>query len=79
MFKINKKIIGRISAETLVNFPEEVLPKIRRKIREHENGSNEFESIFERNTIIPSEYTIVYAIIYEGEKELHKRIPFFQN
>ncbi|MBO8170870.1 MAG: TIGR04141 family sporadically distributed protein [Bacillaceae bacterium] len=65
---------GRVSAETLVYFTEEVIPKINEKISEIDE---QFPLLFDIDTFNPRDYTIVYAIIYEGDKEIHERLPFF--
>lgn len=63
---------GRISATTLIKEPN-IIPQINEKIQE-KGGDKEFQFA---NEINGPQYTVVYAIIYEGDKEVHERIPFF--
>ena len=64
---------GRISAETIINFPKEI-PQINKLILKQDRS---FPTLFDEDNLSPRDYTVVYAIIYKESKRIHERIPFF--
>src|SRR5699024_3149493 len=64
---------GRVSAQTLINIPE-VITDINKKIKD-QGGREDF--LLDEKENYGYKYTVVYAIIYEGDKEMHERLPFF--
>lgn len=64
---------GRISAEIMNHSPKK-LSDINKKIKDR--GGDE-RYYLNTEQINPQDYTIVYAIIYEGDKSIEDRIPFF--
>lgn len=64
---------GKVSAEILAHNQKQ-REKINEKISQH---SDIFTNIIKNENYLTSDYTIVYAIIYEGTESIEDRLPFF--
>lgn len=62
---------GRVSGEIISNDIEQ------RKIINKNISKQEFKNIIEIKSFSPDNYTIVFAIIYKGDKPMAERLPFF--
>ena len=62
---------GKVSGEIIANDSEQRIC-INKRIDTHE-----FKSIIDIENFAPEQYTIVFAIIYKGNKTIAERLPFF--
>lgn len=64
---------GKVSGEILAR-EEDQRYKINKKVNE---VNPDFNSVIQVDGYLPNDYTIVFAIIYKGEKSIVERLPFF--